>query len=80
MSSYCYSQNCIQNCCNVDGICPTSYGSYYQMNCYHYYNSYSYSYIWSYWWFYFVIALSSLLCLSIIIATIVACVKRRRKY
>lgn len=74
MSSNCYVQNCSQFCCNIDGICPTTVGSYYQQNCYYYYNGY----IWTFWWIYFVIVVGSLLCLSIIIACIVACCRRRR--
>lgn len=73
MSSNCIIQNCSQNCCNIDGYCPTPYGTFNQQNCYYYYY-----YIWDYWWIYFVIVLSSLICLFSFIACIVCCIRRRR--
>lgn len=76
MSSNCIIQNCPQNCCNIDGFCPISYGTSNQMNCYYYYSWY----IWSFWWIYFVIVIASLLCLSILIACVVACCRRNRRY
>lgn len=74
MSSNCIIQNCSQNCCNIDGFCPTSFGTSNQMSCYYYYSWY----IWSFWWIYFVIVVGSLLCLAMIIACCVACCRRRR--
>lgn len=78
MSSYCYVQDCVQNCCNIDGICPIAVGNQYQTNCYYFYNWYWN--VWNYWWIYFAIVAGSILFITILIACCAACVRRRRRF
>ena len=77
MSSYCYVQSCSQGCCNIDGVCPTSFGSYNQQNCYYWYYDWYWT-VWATWWIYVLIAVGSLVVLACIIACIAACVRNRR--
>ena len=76
MNSNCIITNCIQGCCNIDGICPTDTGTFNQQNCYYFYD-YGF-WLWYTWWIWLVIAVASTLFLTCIVCCVVACVRGSR--
>lgn len=74
MNPNCLISDCYQNCCNIDGVCPTVTGTYDQTHCFYFYPYW----LWATWWIWVIISVGSLLILLAVISCIVACARRKR--
>ena len=75
-SDNCLIFTCFQNCCNINGICPTNFGTFGEQNCVYYYDNF---FIWLTWWIWVIIGVGSLLFILCIVCCVVACVRSQRK-
>jgi len=75
MNNLCSIANCPANCCNIDGVCPISQGTYEQTHCY-YNNSNPYQF-WNSWWLY--LSITAIVVLLVTFTCLLVRLKKRNK-